>query len=1286
MHNIHPSSPSTSSTTNPTRLIASAFVGLSVVSHRRVRGNEKNKVSLATECKQNSEVGSLCNKKVSFGAILNLVKMDLKDLCRLCLSRDKQLMWVFDDKLECTKYVKKLILKTVGVEINKDDVISQKICTKCGEDVLKLYHFREQSLKNDKLLKELYRNVRKKTMHRSVINLFKKYPGLKIPNIALDLNISPMVEMEMDEVQNYFRMHNINMAKHTQQVLRNESSKACCSSKDSSISKDTVSPISLKFVQDTSSYEIIHKTNNTEDDGRLQQEIINLISTPKSDPKRISSYGKRRNSLADVSPPHKKLCEAGASQHPSTSYRRKSDSNSKSEHLNNKRISNNISIKKSPVIISNILLQTEDCLTKPVSEALKQTNCNKMEKEICKTLSNDAKPQSTQTAGTYVDPEIQKSNQREKLDSSVYTNIEGIKPLSSTIIIDKTLCNDRNITSNLQIKQTAEIHDPQIPKSVSLIKSIGAIEHQVPIVDSTSPNSPPAIIHNIALNSSDISEKSMTEGNFKETAVTNQLIGARKEPNVVFNTDAFTSSIKLDFNRDFSPNKSKTITELESKIEISSPKILQVNLNSEDEKLKGLPNSSDIKNNLNNSHICIQDLLANSCLCVPKNNATADSSRHVEEKLAVTKNQNSNIDTRNGNKNSTEVVPEIIEILSDDEEQATSTITSSIVIPNITMPDNEFIDISSNGNNEIIINQLLSAIKDLPCPEKEAQTNISSQHLKVDKLEGDFKVIINDESITTYKSEYHIELKNFKTFLSLCVVPVTISNAKYLTIKYNINEGVKPKQEHKYWDDLIPIDIKLEKSHIKLEPPEVNDDQVLNSPEKISAGDIKPPISDIDNAAVNVKNIPEVTPEISLEPATPALVTLESILPTQLAQVSAESAEMTQSSNSTNVCLPQSTEKQITQEITFNDPGLELDIDATIRLNTEALADFLENISDPSSSCNNDYSNSAINSSHNLNVTPAIEANLINLSQPTRFPSCSNENVPVTLPSTSFPSLPELGLNIENFDSYIEAPVVTENLPIHANTFINSNTRNSTSLQLRDILSTIPRPPVKSRDSQNIHLNGINNDTLSNATELEKLMNQIPPNINIRPINNMLPNNPSNYQYYQHHINFNLNVYNNDSRKTPDIRPRKNYCRSQTTWVPPEQTNVRSHGVRPPPPSYAQSNYLQQGYPNSSRSIPTINNRNYNSNPPLNNYRQVNRPQSNTRNYYTPYPPNSSTNLAQLNSRSQNYEYFSERIQSHPSVRNNLQHVRDGSNELETGTCNNYNASNIRVRSINDLK
>uniref|UniRef100_A0A6P7GSI9 Uncharacterized protein LOC114346209 n=1 Tax=Diabrotica virgifera virgifera TaxID=50390 RepID=A0A6P7GSI9_DIAVI len=1196
--------------------------------------------------------------------MLNSVKMDLKDLCRLCLSRDRQLMWVFDDSLECTTHAKKLILSTVGVEINKDDVISQKICSKCGENVLKLYTFREQSLKNDKLLKELHRNVRKKTMHKSVINLFKKYPGLKIPNVALDLNISPMVVMDMDGVQNYLRTHNKNMAKHTQEVLRNESTKAGCSSKDFSVStKDTVSPISLKLVQNTSSYEIIHKTNTTEDDGRLQQEIINLLSSPVA--KRISSYGKRRNSLPDGSPPHKRFCEASTS-HQSISHRRRSHSNSKSEHLNNQK---KVDVNKSPVIISNILIQTGEERDKS---------------------SNGAK-QSNQTAGTHADPEIPKSNQREKLDSSIYTNINGIKPLSSTIVIDKTLCNDRQITSNLQLKKTSETHDSQIPKSDSLNRSEGATEHQVPIVDSTCPNSPPEIVHNIALSSSDISEKSVTECNFKENAMTNP-IGTRKKPtDVVSDRDACN---KLDFNRDFSPKKLK-ITEPESKIEISSPQIIEVDLSSEDETSQDLSISFNTKNNLNNIHICTfctkkcetkQDLLAHSSSCVPKNNATADSSRALEKQSEVTKNQNSNVDTRN--ENSTEVVPEIIEILSDDEQQATSNITSSVIIPNITMPDNEFIDIiNSNSDSGIITNQLLSAIKDLPCPEKETQTNISSHRL-FDKLQEDFKIILNDESVTP-NFDYRIKMQRFKAFLHFYLVPCIITNGKQFSVKY-IKEQVQPKQELKYWDNLTPIDIKLKNSYVKLEPPEADDDQVLNPQEKISADGIEPQISHVDNAAVNVTNIPKVTPEISLNPTLPTPVPLESFPPTLLAQVSAESVEMTQSSNSINVCLPQSTENQKTQEITLNDPGLEIDIDATIRLNTEELAKLLD-ISAPSSNCNNNSSNSTINSSHNINVTPPIEANLRNVPLPTPFPTFSNENVPVVLPSTAYPSLPELGLNIENFDSYIEAPVLTQNLPIHTNSFIDSHTSNSTSTRLPDVLSTIPRPPAESLGSQNIHLNGANNNILSNATELENIVrglfntntntnntyntDPVPSNTDVRR-NNNFPNNPSNYQYYQQRINVNMNVYNNNSRQTPDTTPRNAYYRSQAAWVPPEQTNGYSQTALPPPPPYTpqhHQNHPQQGFPSSYGTIPTIsNNRNYNSNPPLNNYRQVTRPQSNNRNCYTPYPPNNSTNSVQRNSNNQNYGYFSQRMQSLLSMRNNAPRVPE--------------PSNIRVRSIDDLR
>ncbi|CAH1113601.1 unnamed protein product [Psylliodes chrysocephalus] len=195
--------------------------------------------------------------------------METKQYCRLCLGQSANLLWVFDQRFEVNNHLKDLIFKTTGVKISQEDSISQKICHKCGENVVKLYEFRQQSIKNDQFLKEQQRTQKKKP-HRSILNIFQKYPRILIPDleICLSEDISPVVEMRMDEVENHFKSKNLDFQKHVIQVLRQDKQKqrainaALKSKNPSNNSNETVSPISIKFRQDKSSYEIVHKNDD----------------------------------------------------------------------------------------------------------------------------------------------------------------------------------------------------------------------------------------------------------------------------------------------------------------------------------------------------------------------------------------------------------------------------------------------------------------------------------------------------------------------------------------------------------------------------------------------------------------------------------------------------------------------------------------------------------------------------------------------------------------------------------------------------------------------------------------------------------------------------------------------------------------------------------------------------------------------------------------------------------------------------------------------------------------
>ncbi|XP_057654351.1 putative uncharacterized protein DDB_G0282133 isoform X2 [Diorhabda carinulata] len=200
------------------------------------------------------------------------------NICRLCSNAPDKLVSVFDKKeikslLKFKKPLHYVIFITAGVEINKEDTISQKICTSCGKHLVQLYKFREKSLKNDRFLRELQKKTAEKNIiHNSVVQLFKTYPYLKLPNDSLNLDFSPIVEMDLNEVENYFESKNIRLKNHIRRVME-----------DKKI-KEAVSPINIKFRLDKSAYEIIRKPlyYTVDDEGKLQNEIIDLISSSPS--------------------------------------------------------------------------------------------------------------------------------------------------------------------------------------------------------------------------------------------------------------------------------------------------------------------------------------------------------------------------------------------------------------------------------------------------------------------------------------------------------------------------------------------------------------------------------------------------------------------------------------------------------------------------------------------------------------------------------------------------------------------------------------------------------------------------------------------------------------------------------------------------------------------------------------------------------------------------------------------------------------------------------------------
>ncbi|CAG9821485.1 unnamed protein product [Phaedon cochleariae] len=176
------------------------------------------------------------------------------DLCRLCLSKDN-LVWVFDNRFEENDHMKDVVFVTTGVEIHIKDIITQKICHRCLQVAIKMFQFRKESLKNDKYLKDQCRHVLKNKnikipntdvtikreqteelekkersimpppelpykVHPTMVALSKQYPKTQFPSICILSHVAPVVSMEMDAVETYFRTRNLKMQDYVRLALR----------------------------------------------------------------------------------------------------------------------------------------------------------------------------------------------------------------------------------------------------------------------------------------------------------------------------------------------------------------------------------------------------------------------------------------------------------------------------------------------------------------------------------------------------------------------------------------------------------------------------------------------------------------------------------------------------------------------------------------------------------------------------------------------------------------------------------------------------------------------------------------------------------------------------------------------------------------------------------------------------------------------------------------------------------------------------------------------------------
>ncbi|KAJ8970890.1 hypothetical protein NQ314_000977 [Rhamnusium bicolor] len=172
------------------------------------------------------------------------------DLCRLCASKNN-LVCVFDKDIKNEENIRNVIFITTGVEIHKNDVISQKICEKCNQRTMKMFRFRKRCIQNDKRLKDAcmqypktnimeipnknvtikHENYKPKeepkqeptvstfNIHHSVKDLFRMYPQLRLPTPCISYHVAPFVSMPIDEVENYFKNRNLNMNEHVKLAL-----------------------------------------------------------------------------------------------------------------------------------------------------------------------------------------------------------------------------------------------------------------------------------------------------------------------------------------------------------------------------------------------------------------------------------------------------------------------------------------------------------------------------------------------------------------------------------------------------------------------------------------------------------------------------------------------------------------------------------------------------------------------------------------------------------------------------------------------------------------------------------------------------------------------------------------------------------------------------------------------------------------------------------------------------------------------------------------------------------
>ncbi|KAF7268323.1 hypothetical protein GWI33_018533 [Rhynchophorus ferrugineus] len=175
-------------------------------------------------------------------------RAELTEVCRLCPSTNN-LISVFDTTKPTMYNMREIVTVATGIQILDSDIVSKKICENCRTLSVKIYEFRQEALKHDRMLKErfskllvhgiklpntsiilkkelVFKNtkldsqrkpstegtaIHRNPLHSSVSDIYKIYPNLRIPKKCVSEHLSPVVSLTMGEVEAYFTDRKLDM-------------------------------------------------------------------------------------------------------------------------------------------------------------------------------------------------------------------------------------------------------------------------------------------------------------------------------------------------------------------------------------------------------------------------------------------------------------------------------------------------------------------------------------------------------------------------------------------------------------------------------------------------------------------------------------------------------------------------------------------------------------------------------------------------------------------------------------------------------------------------------------------------------------------------------------------------------------------------------------------------------------------------------------------------------------------------------------------------------------------